>query len=37
MGNRAGAADAVKQNTDYKKYHPGVNRASGVETKSIHG
>jgi hypothetical protein len=27
----------VKQNADYKKYHPGVNRAVGVETKSIHG
>jgi hypothetical protein len=37
MGDRAGVACAVKQNADYKKYHPGVNRAVGVETKSIHG
>jgi hypothetical protein len=37
MGNRAGVACAVKQNVDYKKYHPGVNRVMGVETKSIHG
>jgi hypothetical protein len=37
MGNRAGVARAVKQNADYKKYHPGVNRGVGVETKSIHG
>jgi hypothetical protein len=37
MGDRAGVAGAVKQNTDYKKYHPGVNRVVGIETKSIHG
>jgi hypothetical protein len=37
MGDRAGVACAVKQNADYKKYHPGVNQAAGVETKSIHG
>jgi hypothetical protein len=37
MGDRAGVASAVKKNADYKKYHPGVNRAVSVETKSIHG
>jgi hypothetical protein len=37
MGDRAGVACAVKQNADYKKYHPGVNQVAGVETKSIHG
>ena len=37
MGNRAGVADAVRENGDYKKYHPGVNRVADVETKSIHG
>jgi hypothetical protein len=37
MGNRAGVARAVKQNSDYKKYHPGVNWVVGIETKSIHG
>jgi hypothetical protein len=37
MGNRAGVAGAVKQNADYKKYHPGANCAVHVETKSIHG
>jgi len=36
MGNRAGVARAVKQNADYKKYHPGVYRVAGIETKSIH-
>jgi hypothetical protein len=37
MGDRAGVADVVRQNANYKKYHPGVNRAEDVETKSIHG
>jgi hypothetical protein len=36
MGNRAGAAAAVKQNADYKKYNTGVNGVGGIETKSIH-
>jgi hypothetical protein len=37
MGNRAGVAGTVRENGDYKKYHPGVNRVVDVETKSIHG
>ena len=36
MGNRAGAAAAVKQNAEYKKYNTGVNGVGGIETKSIH-
>jgi hypothetical protein len=37
MGNRAGAADSVRQNADYKKYHTGVYGVVHVEIKSIHG